>query len=116
MEEMREMTYDEWRAEAERRFGKDSSAWRFACPSCGHVASVADYRAAGAPDTAIAFSCVGRWTGADGSKAFAGKGGPCNYAGGGFIGLNPVRVRDVDGKALRLFDFAPTAPAPEVVP
>jgi len=98
------MTAEEWIAEGERRFGKDRQAWFFVCPSCGHVASVMDWKAAGAPQGAVAFSCVGRWTGATqdiGKK----NGGPCNYAGGGLIGLNPVTVTDGD-RVHRLFEFA----------
>lgn len=102
------MTAAEWQAEAVRRFGKDASAWRFVCPVCKHVASVADWEAAGAPEGAIAFACVGRWR--QGARdAFGGKGpGPCNYTGGGLFGLNPVTV--VDGNSEhRMFAFAEVA-------
>lgn len=88
---MTEYTHEEWIAEAKRRFGDDAKTWRFVCPSCGHVASVADYQAAGAPESAVAFSCVGRWTGAK-KDVFAQDGGPCNYAGGGLFRLNPNTV------------------------
>lgn len=104
-------THAEWTAEAGRRFGADPMGWRFVCPSCGHVAAVREWRDAGAPEGAVAFSCVGRWLNADGTRAFAGVGGPCNYAGGGFIGLNPVAV-DFDGREHRVFDFAPSEPTP----
>ena len=50
-----------WLAEAERRFGKDPLRWRFVCPSCGHVASVQDYKDVGAPVECVGFSCIGRW-------------------------------------------------------
>lgn len=95
------MTRDEWLAEGRRLFGDDVLQWWFVCPSCGHVASVQDWKDAGAPEGAVAFSCVGRYTGAGGEKTFAKKGGPCDYAGGGLIGLNPV---EVDGT--RVFAFA----------
>ncbi len=95
------MTIEEWRAEAERRFGPDELDWKFICPSCGHIASTEDYKAAGAPSTAVAFSCVGRWL-PKCSDAFSHKPGPCNYAGGGLIGLNPISIGDG-----RYFDFAP---------
>lgn len=95
------MTHAEWLAEAERRFGADQEGWRFVCPVCKHVTSVADWREAGATEGAIAFSCVGRWL-PRARKAFEGQGpGPCNYAGGGLFPLNPV---DVDG--LTVFAFA----------
>jgi len=99
-------TVDEWKAEAIRLFGEDHMAWRFVCPSCGHVASTNDYHQAGAPSGAVAFSCVGRWTGA--TREFGQSGpGPCNYAGGGLIRINPVVVTDDGGKEVqRVFDFA----------
>ena len=104
--EVETMTYDEWKAEAERRFGKDSMKWRFVCPVCGHIASVEDWKKAGAPATAVAFSCVGRWI--EGSKeAFTKDGkGPCTYAGGGLFQLNPVDVVFPDGKTVGAFAFA----------
>lgn len=79
-------------AEAAERFGPDPMNWRFVCPVCGHVASTKDYKDAGAPESAVAFSCVGRWI--PGSKdAFETSGhGPCTYAGAGLIRLNPVSV------------------------
>jgi hypothetical protein len=99
-------TLEEWRAEAERRFGKDPMGWKFVCPSCGHVQSVADYKAAGAPSSACAFSCVGRWMPKEKTGDGFGKPGPCNYAGGGLIHLNPVRVAYPDGTEAQAFQFA----------
>ena len=72
-----EMTHEEWTAEAERRFGKNAHDWKFVCPSCGHVASVRDWKEAGATEGEVAFSCVGRRTGAADDRTFRGKGGPC---------------------------------------
>lgn len=104
----RRLTHAEWTAEGRQRFGKTMD-WRFVCPVCRHAASAADYRAAGAPWGAIGFSCVGRWC--EGSRdAFTGSGpGPCNYAGGGLFGLNPVVVVYEDGKEHRVFEFAEVA-------
>lgn len=96
------MTFQEWHDKGVKLFGEDKAKWAFVCPSCGHVATVQDYRDAGAPTGAVAYSCVGRWKGPR-SNAFHGSGsGPCNYAGGGLIRLNPV---EVDGEFY--FDFAP---------
>lgn len=100
------MTHEEWKAEGERRFGPDPMKWKFICPSCGHVASVQDWKDAHAPQNAVAFSCVGRWAGASDANTFKRDGGPCQYAGGGLIGLNPVEVRHPDGSVTRAFDFA----------
>lgn len=85
-------TIEDWQAEAARRFGPDENGWRFVCPACGHVATVAEWKALGALDAA-AFSCVGRYQKAPARDAFGGKGtGPCNYAGGGLFQLNPIHV------------------------
>jgi hypothetical protein len=98
---------DEWQKQAVIRYGE----WRnvlFRCPICGHVAGVEEYINAHAPDGAIGFSCIGRFTGAK-RKAFGGSGdGPCDYAGGGLFPVNPVHLIDEkDGKHLmEIFDFA----------
>lgn len=86
------MTLEEWQAEGSRRFGPDPMKWKFVCPSCGHVASVQDWRDAGAGESAVAFSCVGRWL--KGAGEIGGKKRPCNYAGGGLFKLNPVKIDD----------------------
>lgn len=100
------LSAEQWRAEASRLFGPDALKWRFLCPSCGHVAAVEDWKNAGAKDTQAAFSCVGRYIGADDSHTFKKDGGPCTYAGGGLIGLNPVSVRGENGVITRVFAFA----------
>jgi hypothetical protein len=112
----KKMTHEEWLAEGKRRFGPHMQRWQFVCPACGHVASVQDWQDAGAPETAVAFSCVGRWVKPDLLKpvreAFGGEGpGPCNYAGGGLFAINPVEVHRED-KTHRVFDFS----EPEDVP
>lgn len=96
------MTKAEWKAEGRKRFGPDLMKWKFICPACGHVASVQDYRDAGAPINTVAFSCIGRYLKGEQRKAFGERGkGPCDYAGGGLIGLNPL---EVDGE--HYFEFA----------
>lgn len=102
---MASVTAAEWREEAERLFGPDPLKWRFRCPACGHVATVQDWKDAGAPEGAVAFSCVGRWAGAK-REAFAKGEGPCNYAGGGLFAINPIRVVDGDNEHC-VFEFAP---------
>lgn len=104
---MRKITYDEWGAEGIHRFGPDVMAWRFVCPCCGHVASTSDWKDAGAPSGAVAYSCVGRWSGQK-RDAFGGSGdGPCNYAGGGLFSVSPVIVSDHNDTAY--FEFAEVA-------
>jgi hypothetical protein len=103
--EVKRMSYADWLAEAERRFGKNSMKWKFICPACGFVASTEDYKRAGAKPENVGFSCIGRWTGHI-ETDMGTKPGPCNYAGGGLIGLNPITVVMPDGKEHDVFDFA----------
>ena len=103
---MSTMTHEEWTAEAVRRFGVDPMKWAFTCPSCNHVATVADWKAAGAGEGEVAFSCVGRHIEGGDAKTFKRKGGPCNYAGGGLFKLNPVTVTMGDGTEHSVFAFA----------
>ena len=93
----RRISIEDWRAEGEARYGKDKLKWRFKCPSCGYVQSVEDYRDAGAPEGHVAFSCIGRSL-PDRQEMGTKEGGPCNYAGGGLIRLNPVVVVTPDGE------------------
>ena len=103
---MRRINHADWKAEAIKLYGEDSSQWEFRCPVCGHVTKVKDWQDAGAPEGQVAFSCVGRHI--DGARgAFDGTGpGPCNYAGGGLFQMNPVTVVQEDGHETRAFEFA----------
>lgn len=106
-----EITYKTWLEEAKKRY-KTSKEIRFKCPVCGHIATVAEYDEAGAPNGAIGFSCIGRYLNAGPIKrAFGNESkhklpGPCDYTGGGLIGLNPIRVIFDDGSDSTFFDFA----------
>jgi hypothetical protein len=103
---MTQMTVQDWQAEAVKRFGADPMKWRFVCPSCGHIAAVEDWKAAGAPENTVGFSCVGRFAG-NPREPFGEKGaGPCNYAGGGLFRINPQPVLDEHGKTHSVFAFA----------
>lgn len=95
------MTLSELTSEAVARFGPNHYDWAFVCPACKHVATVRDWRDAGANEGEVAFSCVGRHL-PNAREAFGTGPGPCNYAGGGLFGLNPL---EVDG--VRYFDLAP---------
>ncbi|NUP12911.1 MAG: hypothetical protein HOW73_43280 [Polyangiaceae bacterium] len=106
MTTQRTISHAEWLAEADRRFGKDQHKWRFVCPACGHIASIDDWKRAGAETGEVAFSCVGRHA-KEPRDAFGKGPGPCNYAGGGLFRLNPVTVRFDDGTDHTVFEFAP---------
>lgn len=51
----------QWFADGTALFGPDPMNWKFVCPVCKHVATARDWKDAGAPEGAVAFSCVGRW-------------------------------------------------------
>lgn len=103
----RETDAASWYAEGEKRFGPDRLAWPFACPLCGHVATGHDWKAAGAPEGSVGFSCIGRWK-EKCRDAFATGPGPCNYTGGGLFQLNPVQIKD--GETVhQYFEFAEVA-------
>jgi hypothetical protein len=97
-------THKEWLEEAARLFGENSKNWKFVCPSCCHVASVADWKAVGAEAGEVAFSCVGRHM--EKASTIFEKPGPCNYAGGGLFRLNPITVTDDEGNVHSVFAFA----------
>lgn len=100
------LTHRGWLDEARHRFGDDQMNWAFVCPVCKHIQTAQDYRDAGAPSSAVGFSCVGRWV-AGSKDAFHDKGaGPCTYAGGGLFRLNPVKVTLEDGIEMSAFAFA----------
>lgn len=104
--EILKMTLDEWRTEGTRLFGENYHDWRFACPICGHVAAVSDYRQfkdAGASPNSATCECIGRYTRVDGFRA-KGK-GPCDYAGYGLFHASPIRI-DNDGHVTHCFAFA----------
>lgn len=98
---------EDWHAEARRLFGDDQMEWRFVCPSCGHVASVKDWKDAGSTEGSVAFSCVGRWLDSP-HDAFQMGNGPCNYAGGGLFAINPVSIQ-TGGTISHAFAFAEEA-------
>ena len=110
---MIEMSIDEWNKAGEKLFGEDRMRWRFKCPSCGWVARTQDYRDAGAPAGAVGFSCIGRYLDQEPANMFDKPRipRPCNYAGGGLIGLNPIDVYEIqEGEKvslLHVFQFAP---------
>jgi hypothetical protein len=114
---VRTITHQQWLAEGESLFGKDAKTWRFVCPSCGHVASLKDWKDAGAGEGHMAFSCVGRFLAkteperkALDERTFKREGGPCMYAGAGLFAINPVIVKLPGGGERRAFEFARPAP------
>lgn len=115
----RAMSLEEWHAEGVRLFGDDEMLWRFECPVCKHVASPADYKAAGAHSGDVGYNCIGRWTenpmkGLACTKPEPGdsKSPPCDYTAGGLFSFNPIRVQLPDGTSRSVFNFAPLEVTP----
>jgi hypothetical protein len=89
---------DTWRAEAAEKFGDDPAGWRFTCPACGNVASVADHQAAGSDAHGAATTCLGRHTDTAG----------CDWAAFGLLGTagKGRHVRADHGPIIEVFAFA----------
>lgn len=96
------ITKEQWEIEAQKRYGQNNLDWRFQCPACGYKASTQDWKDAGLPSSMVAFSCIGR--GMRNATEMRPP-GPCNYAGGGLMRLNPITVTTLDGDT-SVFDFA----------
>ncbi len=83
----------------------------FKCPMCNTVQSAADLVAAGAGadfDTVeryLAFSCVGRFTGAGAPRKLP-DGKPCNWTLGGLFAMHKLEVLTPDGKKHARFELA----------
>lgn len=56
----------DWLKELRSRFGEDDEDWKFVCPSCGHVQSVADFKAIGVDGTKAYYECISRYKNIDG--------------------------------------------------
>ena len=111
------MTKAEWLARGTELFGADFDAWRFVCPGCGHVQSIADFRPfkdRGATPESARCECIGRYTGGR-SWAYGGGPGPCDYAGYGLFPISPVTVIDGE-REVRSFHFDDGVYKPNVAP
>lgn len=86
-------TVEEWRAEGKRLFGGDFMKWRFKCPRCGNVATVQEFKDAGAKGADAACTCcIGRYVSDRG----------CDCAAFGLLDICDVHV---NGQPV--FEFAP---------
>jgi hypothetical protein len=105
---------DTWRTEALERGGGDFLNTPFECPLCGHVATPADFIAAGAKGDRAAVECIGRVIGAKGSLHSKKRPvpQPCDWAAFGLFGtLNGgVEVQWPDGHTSWSFAFAEPQP------
>jgi predicted RNA-binding Zn-ribbon protein involved in translation (DUF1610 family) len=107
---MKTMTLDDFQAACKAQ-AKSHDTIVFKCPMCGTLQSARDLIAAGAGadfdavERYLAFSCVGRWTGA-GSPRKAPDGKPCDWTLGGFFRLHKFEVVTPDGKHHPRFELA----------
>ena len=101
---------NDWLAEARELFGDNVDDWKFVCPMCGNIQSVADFRKLHDeghktnPEDAY-FNCIGRYIG--GRSAFLEdkkEGPPCDYTLGGLFCMAKTFVNK-DGKDHPVFEF-----------
>lgn len=97
---------DEWRREGERRFGNDIMKVKFKCPMCGHVASVQDFKDAGAKSADCAYTeCLGRYKGKGSPKKNDHSG--CNWCAYGLFGIPKGGVYVINNnEKIHIFDYA----------
>lgn len=107
----RDLTRDELWAEAKATFGQDPKAWAFVCPSCGDVASIAEFIAVGAEPGRTGQECIGRTLGAltgphpaKGPRTGDAPRG-CDWAAYGLFS-GPWQVTFPDGKRVPSFALA----------
>lgn len=107
---MKTMTMDEFKA-AVLAQGVPHEHIAVVCPMCGTIQSGADLIAAGAGadfdavEKYLGFSCVGRFTGAEGPRKKP-DGKPCNWTLGGLFSLHKLEVVTPDGNRHPRFELA----------
>lgn len=108
---MKTMTVEEYHAALKAQGTKDPGEFVMICPMCGTPQTGNDLIRAGAGKTFddvekyLAFSCVGRFTGA-GSPRKAPDGKPCNWTLGGLFQVHNLEVLTPDGKKHPRFEVA----------
>jgi hypothetical protein len=108
---MKTMTLAEFHATLKAQGVKTHLDFAFRCPMCGTIQSARDLIDAGAgPDMEavekyLAYSCVGRFTGAS-SPRKAPDGQPCNWTLGGLFRTHKLEVVTEDGERHSRFELA----------
>ena len=111
---MKQMTQDEFYAEAKRRFGPKARDWKFVCPACGTIHSIQQYFDAGLSQEAVhgvvGYSCIGRFTGqGDAGISAHHRGEPwdkgCNWTLGGLLRIHTLEVL-IEGRPRPCFELA----------
>ena len=110
MSNIKSMTLDEFHAACKAQAPSHDQIV-FRCPMCKTLQSARDLIAAGAGSTFdevephLAFSCIGRFTGAP-SPRREPDGKPCDWTLGGLFRLHRFEVVTEDGKAHPRFELA----------
>lgn len=114
--ELKEILVEDWLAEGERLFGTDMKQWKWKCPNCGHVQSIADFIELrnlklwdGDAGAVVYYSCIGRFDTRIPKKDVGtvfNKKSPCNYTNGGLFYLTNIFVINESGERIPVFEFA----------
>lgn len=112
---MKTLSQVDFLAECAKRFGPKPRQWKFVCPACGTVQSIQQLFDAGLSQDevhgAMAFSCIGRFTGQDDAGIAAKQRGEkwdkgCNWTLGGLFQIHTLEV-DIGGCKRPAFEIAP---------
>ncbi len=116
--ELKEIPLKDWLAEGERLFGDDKKQWKWKCPNCGHIQSIADFielkklgitKAEKDVGTLVYYSCIGRFDTRIPEKdvgTIFNKKSPCNYTNGGLFCFANTFVINESRERIPVFDFA----------
>ena len=109
--------FEEWIKQGEALFGADKKLWRFVCPCCGHVQTIADFIELcdlevieGEFDCQVAYyACIGRYDTRIPREEIGTVEDPkkyCNYSSGGVFHLaKTVVFQEGNTEGQRVFDF-----------
>lgn len=92
----------DWLKELRSRFGEDDEEWKFVCPSCGHVQSVADFKAIGVDGNKAYYECISRYKNIDGKTNKK----PCKYTLCGLFVLDHDTVINNEFLPVNVFKMA----------
>ena len=100
----------EWLARGRALFGEDPLQWRFKCPICGHVQTMADFKAIGAQSQSAYRECIGRHlpksaSNLGGTPGKDGRKSPCDYAAYGLFQFGDKVIPEGQEKVITVFYF-----------
>lgn len=88
---------DKWLSILKEQFGEDPLNWKFVCPSCGHIQSLADFKEIGVEPQNAYINCIGRY------KKDAGG---CDWSINGLFSINKTTVISEDFIPTKVFEIA----------